>query len=140
MLCLTRYDAAGASSRYRFYQYIPFLRDAGIRVDEAPLLGRRYVDGLYQRGRRNFAEMARAALNRLRALAGTNNYDLLWVEKEFLPWLPSSRSAWFALQAFPWSWISMTPSFISTIGTRGESSAAPLVGKSIGRWSRLLWS
>lgn len=90
VLCLTRYDAAGASSRYRFYQFFPFLRAAGIRIDEGPLLGREYLDALYQRGERPAKVMARSAWRRLRSLASARSYDLLWVEKEVLPWFPSA--------------------------------------------------
>ena len=88
VLCLTRYDAAGASSRYRFYQYFPFLRAAGFHIDEGPLLGRDYLDALYRRGERPAASLARSAWRRLRSLAGARTYDLLWVEKEVLPWFP----------------------------------------------------
>ena len=34
--------------------------------------------------------MARSAWRRLRSLAGARSYDLLWVEKEVLPWFPSA--------------------------------------------------
>ena len=32
ILLLSRYDNLGASSRYRFYQYLPYLRKKGIEI------------------------------------------------------------------------------------------------------------
>ena len=89
VLCLSRYDSSGASSRYRFYQYFPYLRGQGIRIDEAPLVGGDYIDSLYVRGRRDRLEFVRAGLGRLRALLRSHRYDVLWTEKELLPYFPA---------------------------------------------------
>ena len=47
VLALTRYEALGASSRVRFYQFLPALEAAGIHVTVAPLLGDDYLRRLY---------------------------------------------------------------------------------------------
>lgn len=84
---LSRYGRLGASSRMRFYQYLPWLEDAGIDVTLAPLLSDAYVQGL-QRNRKSPFEAMRAYAGRVRALMGSHQFDLLWIEKECLPWLP----------------------------------------------------
>lgn len=88
VLCLTRYDAAGSSSRYRMYQYLPRLREAGFQVDEAPLLDARYIEALYDGRRRGTLQLARAALRRIAQVSRARSYDLIWIEKELLPFVP----------------------------------------------------
>ena len=88
VLALTRYGRTGASSRMRFHQYLPALEAAGIQVDMAPLFSDGYVRGL-QQGRRNPWEVLRAYAGRVGALRRAAGFDLLWIEKEALPWLPA---------------------------------------------------
>lgn len=88
ILALTRYGRSGASSRLRFHQYLPALRSAGLSVECAPLFSDAYVLGL-QQGHRRPAEVIRAYARRSLDLARTGAFDLLWIEKEALPWLPA---------------------------------------------------
>ena len=88
ILMLSRYGRLGASSRMRFYQYLPWLEAAGIRVTAAPLFSDGYVRAL-QQNTKNLFEAARAYLGRVQALFGSRQFDLLWIEKEALPWLPA---------------------------------------------------
>lgn len=87
VLALVRYGRLGASSRVRFIQYLQGLNDEGVRVDMAPLFSDLYVHGL-QRGRRSLSDIIRSYLGRIRRLLCLRGYDLLWVEKELLPWMP----------------------------------------------------
>ena len=47
ILLLTRYERLGASSRVRFLQFLPALRELGFSVDVEPLLDNAYVQSLY---------------------------------------------------------------------------------------------
>ena len=87
---LPRYGRLGASSRMRFYQYLPWLEAAGISCTAAPLFSDGYVRGL-QKNTKNIFEATRAYACRIKALLSSRRFDLLWIEKEALPWLP----AWF---------------------------------------------
>ena len=87
---LSRYGRLGASSRMRFYQYLPGLEAAGISITLAPFFSDGYVRGL-QQNTKNLFEAMRAYAGRVQALLGSRQFDLLWIEKEALPWLP----AWF---------------------------------------------
>jgi glycosyltransferase involved in cell wall biosynthesis len=87
-LMLTRYGRLGASSRMRFAQYLPWLEAAGWRISAAPLFSDGYVRGL-QENTRSPLELLRAYTGRARALLGSHRFDLLWIEKETLPWLPA---------------------------------------------------
>lgn len=86
---LPRYGRLGASSRLRLYQYLPWLNAARLRVDAAPLFGDGYVRAL-QQGRRPALEVLRAWTGRLSALLRQGAYDLVWLEKDALPWLPAA--------------------------------------------------
>lgn len=89
VLLLSRYTRLGPSSRVRSYQFLPALREAGVEVEPAPLLGDGYIRHLYGgHGARPLAQVARGYAVRLRRLLAARRYDLLWIEKEALPWLP----------------------------------------------------
>lgn len=88
VLMLTRYDALGASSRVRTFQYIPSLKAAGIKVSTSPLLGDGYVADLYS-GNVSKAKVLISYLKRVKKLIDSNSYEIIWIEKEALPWLPA---------------------------------------------------
>ncbi|WP_298268352.1 glycosyltransferase family 4 protein [Geobacter sp.] len=87
VLLLTRYGNLGASSRLRFYQYLPYLESHGYSITVAPLFGNDYVRGLYQ-GRIPTFSVLRAYIRRLGFMLQSGQFDLVWVEKEMLPWVP----------------------------------------------------
>lgn len=84
---MPRYDRLGASSRLRTFQFIPQLRAAGFDVDVFPLFDDDYVRGLYA-GSIPRIDVLRSYLDRCRQLRLAAAYDIVWFEKEFLPWLP----------------------------------------------------
>jgi hypothetical protein len=85
---LSRYGRLGASSRMRSYQYLPWLEAAGMEVTLAPLFSDVYVQGL-QRNTKSPQEALRAYVGRVKTLLAGRKFDLLWIEKETLPWLPA---------------------------------------------------
>lgn len=88
VLLLSRYGSLGSSSRLRHYQFLPFLKAQGITVDVAPLLSDAYLTTLYSQRRRSPGAILSAYATRIPRLLTAHRYDLLWVEKEVLPWLP----------------------------------------------------
>jgi glycosyltransferase involved in cell wall biosynthesis len=89
ILALTRYGPLGPSSRVRFYQYYPYLRARGIEIQNAALLDDEYVRRLYGKQRTAPISIIAAYLQRLYWLTRSSSFDLLWIEKELLPWLPA---------------------------------------------------
>jgi glycosyltransferase involved in cell wall biosynthesis len=61
VLLLSRNGRQAAASRYRFYQFLPYLKTNGIDVITVPL----------------------------RRLFSVRRYELLWIEKELFPWVPA---------------------------------------------------
>lgn len=87
LLCAARYGQLGASSRLRIVQYRPFLERAGLRTTLRTFLSDDYVRALYAR-RSRLLPIAAAYLRALTAPLAARRHDMLWIEKEFLPWLP----------------------------------------------------
>lgn len=113
ILLLSRYSAQGASSRVRSFQYIPYLEARGCGVDVEPLFDTDYIERLYKLRQREqsgasigaqyrtqtdvpvsvlskdiFAAFLSYA-KRLALVCRSGKYDLVWIEKELFPWLPS---------------------------------------------------
>lgn len=84
---LCRYSRLGASSRLRFLDYLPALAARGIDAVPAPFFDDAYLEAYYA-GRRDLRAVFRAYRRRLAALLRPGRRDLLWIEKEALPWLP----------------------------------------------------
>ncbi len=103
ILLLTRYDRAGPSSRYRFYQFLPYLEKESFEVSVSPLFNEKYVDNLYSdRLTKNFFNLLSAYLRRTCKLLFDRNYDLIWMEKEPLPWLPASIEKLLCTSSVPY--------------------------------------
>lgn len=101
LLALTRYTALGASSRLRFEQYFPYLESHGVSVIAAPLLDEAYLRRLYGNQGRSPWHLLGRYRQRLHDLLIAGRYDLIWLEKEFLPWLPYCIEAWMAKRLPP---------------------------------------
>lgn len=102
VLLLSRYDRIGSSSRLRHYQFLPLLESHGIHVDVQPLLPNQYLSQLYFEGRKTIQVIARAYIERLRQFFQAGRYDLLWIEKEALPWLPYMFERWMLAAGPPY--------------------------------------
>jgi hypothetical protein len=90
ILILTRYGRRGASSRVRFLQFLTTLGTRGMSFSVQPFFDDEYVSGLYRGERTRAGKVLAAYFRRFRALSFTRRYDLIWVEKEALPWLPAA--------------------------------------------------
>lgn len=88
ILALTRYGSLGSSSRVRFYQYLPSLTTSGMEIRVAPLLSNDYVHNLYSGKRQPVLPVLKAYIRRVVSLLAGSHFDLVWVEKELLPWIP----------------------------------------------------
>ncbi|MBF0502401.1 MAG: glycosyltransferase [Candidatus Riflebacteria bacterium] len=83
-----RFSRMGASSRYRCFQFLPWLRDSGISFSVFPLFGDGYLQRRYRGEGWPVALMFRAYITRIRALKQLPRNIPLWIEKELFPWLP----------------------------------------------------
>jgi glycosyltransferase involved in cell wall biosynthesis len=88
LLILTRYAYDGASSRYRFYQYLHLLESCGIETTVQPLFSNSYVKNIGSHKGKQYLEIIFSYLNRITFLIFNSRFDLISIEKELLPWMP----------------------------------------------------
>ena len=88
VLALPRYGRTAPSSRYRILQFVPALAAQGIDIEVSPLLGDWYMAGLLAQRHPPLLPLVGAYLRRIRLLLRRRRPDLIWIEKELLPWLP----------------------------------------------------
>jgi len=86
-LMLTRYERTGASSRLRLIQYAEHLDSLGFTTSLEPFFDASYLQRLYS-GRSTLAPTLVAYASRAGQLIRAGHADLMWLEKEALPWLP----------------------------------------------------
>ena len=103
LLLLSRYGRKGSSSRLRHYQFLPWLSAAGLSVDVAPFLPDAYLEALYDGGRWPLPKVAACYWRRIACLLEARRYDLLWLEKEALPWLPYPLERWLLGRRIPYA-------------------------------------
>ncbi len=89
ILILPRYEPQAASSRYRFYQYIPYLNAQGWDVTVKPLLSNNYIKYLYDKMPLPVGEILLEYFKRIIQLLNKKTFDLIWLQQELLPWIPS---------------------------------------------------
>ena len=70
-------------------EYIPYLEDHGFRITVSALLTDTYLKSYYETAKKSFGEIVKSYLVRIAQLVKTGGYDLIWIEKELLPFLPS---------------------------------------------------
>ena len=102
VLFLTKYARNGASSRYRFFQYLPWLEQAGIHCQVMPLFDETYLVHRYQSGRGHVGDILRAFFRRLMILGTVRRFDLVVVEYEVLPYLPALPEWWLRWSGVPY--------------------------------------
>lgn len=90
VLALPRYAQLGASSRLRTFQYLPQLRAAGFEVDVVPMFDDEYIHKLYGEAAISRTAILRYYLKRISTLSRARAYDIIWFEKELMPWLPTA--------------------------------------------------
>jgi glycosyltransferase involved in cell wall biosynthesis len=99
-LMLTRYERSGASSRLRMIQYAETLQAHGIEHSLNPFFNKSYLERLY-RERSTLGPAMTAYADRLGQLRSAGKADLIWLEKEALPWIPWGIERALLPQAVP---------------------------------------
>lgn len=89
VVLFTRYTRLGASSRLRSLQFLPMLAAQGIAVDVHSLFDDEYLRALYGSRQRSMTRVLAAYCARWRAMRHARDYDLFWIEKELMPYLPT---------------------------------------------------
>jgi glycosyltransferase involved in cell wall biosynthesis len=102
LLFLTKYSYNGASSRYRTFQYLPGLEQAGYQCRVMPLFDEAYLEHHYRTGKARMRDILRAMLRRVAALVQVRRFDLLVVEYELVPYFPAFLERWLRCLGVPY--------------------------------------
>lgn len=124
---LTRYARKGASSRLRCLLYMPDLERQGLVPKALPLFDDAYLNRLYS-GQSTMGPTLSALARRLADLRRAGSADLLWIEKELLPWLP-----WFVEAALLPRGIPYAVDFDDAVFHRYDLHRSRLVRRLLGR-------
>jgi glycosyltransferase involved in cell wall biosynthesis len=89
ILLLTRYSRSGASSRQRFLLFSDHLLANGFNLQVEPLFSESYLSRLYARQPKNWLDILWRYLRRVRLISRSPADEIVWIEKEALPWLPA---------------------------------------------------
>jgi hypothetical protein len=88
VLFLTKYPRQGPSSRYRVYQFIPYLEREGFTCTVQSLHVPGYLESLFdERWQSVFYHFGRL-LKRVAAAVAASRYQVVFIQKELLPYVP----------------------------------------------------
>lgn len=122
ILALTRYGPLAASTRQRFLQFAPALKEAGFSLDISPLLPDRHTASIRHGQGVGFAHLPTAYVRRLAALMEARKADAVWVQYELLPYVPGWLER-LAVSGRP----PLVVDFDDAFSHRYDRSASPLV-------------
>jgi len=88
VLALPQYGKKGASSRMRFWQYLPALNQACVNVEVQEFIDDKALLDRYKNGAYGLVTLLKRYALRIRLLLGHKHFELLWIEKESLSWAP----------------------------------------------------
>lgn len=89
ILVLSRYNSLGASSRYRIFQFLPYFEQKGWEIKIHCLLNHNYISYLYQKTKLPIFEILISYLKRIHYLLKKSEYDVVWLQQEAFPWIPT---------------------------------------------------
>ena len=94
ILFLTRFGKLGASSRMRIFQYFPWFKFSSIDTVVSPLFDDSMLILKYRHGSYKLLDILWAYCRRFYVLISIRQFDLIWIEKEALPWFPAWLESW----------------------------------------------
>ena len=96
VLFLTRYPVEGASSRYRVYQYLPYFEALGVQCRVQSFMSPAMYRLSFSSGRSLLKvwETAKAVMRRLAVLVRHGQYDIVYMQRELLPFGPPLIERW----------------------------------------------
>ena len=102
VLFLTKYARNGASSRYRSFQYLPYLKENKINYHVSPLFNENYLKNYYKFGRSFLRDIISAFIRRLGILTKAKRFDSIVIEYELLPYFPAFLERYLTVLNIPY--------------------------------------
>lgn len=95
ILLYTKYGRKGASSRVRCFNYIERLEQLGTKITVENLWSDEALERKFKSGKYSIVDILQSYAKRLKSLRNISNYDVIWIQKELLPGIPSSIESFF---------------------------------------------
>jgi hypothetical protein len=127
VLALPRYSNRGASSRLRTLQYVDELSRRGIEIRVESLLDDTYLERLYAGRSVGWLRVMRTYAHRASLRASLDDFDVVWLEKEAFPWLPTVAERWLQSSRTP-----LVVDYDDAIFHRYDQHASPWVRRILG--------
>jgi glycosyltransferase involved in cell wall biosynthesis len=104
VLFLPKYGQRAASSRLRYYQYLPYLESQGIQCTVSPLFDDEHVKRLgLSRGKvAGVGRVLRSLTRRARVIRSAGKFDLVFMHCEAFPYLPPVLERLLVAQKTPY--------------------------------------
>ncbi len=90
----TKYTYAGASSRYRVYQYLESFKKSGFNILLHPFFTDGYLQKKYSKEPISIGFILKRYIKRISDVLRLNNKSLVYVEYELLPYFPAWLEKW----------------------------------------------
>lgn len=100
IIFFTKYTYAGASSRYRVYQYLDFFSKSGYKVSVKPLFTNDYIYRLYNHKPISPFFLATRYLSRIWNVLKLKKGTTLYIEYELLPYFPAWLEVYLSWRKF----------------------------------------
>ena len=101
-LLLTRYGHEGPSSRYRMFQFIPYLELAGIECTVQSFFREGYTDLRFSNPKALLGRTIEDYKERIKILKRIKDIDVIFLEKEFFPYIPNIMESRFIPEHIPY--------------------------------------
>ena len=102
VLLLSRYSWAGNSSRDRSLKFIPLLEKEGLKITAAPLVDDDYIANLYSGKSTDWRSLLKSYVRRVGDVLSASQYDLVWIERETMPYFPAIAEWWLDHTGIPY--------------------------------------
>lgn len=89
LLVLTKYGRLGASSRMRFLQYFPFLKQQGFELTHQAFISDEMLQRRYKTKKYRLIDTLKCYWLRIRTLMSAKHVDVVWIQAESLPYFPA---------------------------------------------------
>ncbi|UZD23898.1 glycosyltransferase family 4 protein [Algoriphagus halophytocola] len=89
ILFCPKYPKIGASSRLRTYQFLPLWEKEGLEIKVSSFFNEKYLTRFYTERKHSPLNVLGCYFRRFWVLLGAWKYDVIWIEKELFPFLPS---------------------------------------------------
>jgi len=94
LIFFPKYSKIGASSRYRFYQYLPIVPHMYLTVLISPLFADSYLEHKFNRGGSRLRDILSAVFRRFFAVLNVPSGATVLLEHELLPYMPAVLERW----------------------------------------------